>query len=150
MAEHDKVISVLNDLIETCKDGEQGFKSAAEAIKSDHLRSLFMELSRQRGQFGNQLQSEVGRLGGSPEKSGSVSGSVHRGWINLKAAIAGRDESSIVAECERGEDSAKDAYKKALENNDLPPAIRSIVEGQSVQVKEAHDRVRSLEIKLER
>jgi uncharacterized protein (TIGR02284 family) len=144
--QNDKAISVLNDLIETCKDGQEGFRTAAEAVKDSHLRTLFNEFSQQRAQFAGQLQAEVTLLGQDPEKSGSVSGSLHRGWINLKSAVTGGSDAAIISECERGEDSAKTAYKDALEEN-LPANIRSIVERQYMQVKETHDRVRSLEVK---
>jgi len=145
---NEKIISVLNDLIETCKDGQQGFQTASEGVKDSSLKSLFSQYSLQRGQFAGALQTEVNRLGGSPEKSGTVSGSLHRGWINLKAAVTGHDEAAIIAECERGEDAAKEAYKKALQAT-LPADIRSLVTEQFAEVKQAHDRVRSLEVKLE-
>src|SRR4051794_35979587 len=83
-------ISTMNDLIETCKDGEQGFRDAADAVTRTDLRSLFNEYARQRSQFASELQVQVSRIGGDPEKSGSVSGSLHRGWINLKSAITGK------------------------------------------------------------
>ncbi len=120
---NDKTISVLNDLIETCKDGQEGFKAASEGVKDSGLKTLFSGYSLQRGQFAGELQREVQRLGGSPEKSGSVSASLHRGWINIKSAVTGKDESAIVSECERGEDSARDAYQKALKEP-LPTDVR--------------------------
>lgn len=144
---NDKVISTLNNLIETCKDGQEGFRQAAEGVKDSHLRSMFNGFSLQRAQFAGELQTEVGNLGGDPERSGSVSGSLHRGWINMKSAITGGSESAIISECERGEDSAKKNYREALEN-ELPANIRSIVERQYSQVQQTHDQVRNLEVKL--
>ena len=146
---NEHAISVLNGLIETCKDGQVGFQTAAEGVKSAILKTLFSEFSLQRAQFAGVLQQEVNRMGGSPETSGSVSASLHRGWINIKSAVTGKDESAIVAECERGEDSARDAYQKALKEH-LPVDVRSIVESQFLEVKQAHDQVRSLEVKLDR
>ena len=118
-------------------------------MKDSHLKSLFNEFSTQRAQFARELQSEVVRLGGDPEKTGSAAGKVHRGWINLKAAITGGSDSAIISECERGEDSAKDEYRKALEDYNLPSQVRSIVERQWMQVKRVHDQVRNLEVKTQ-
>jgi uncharacterized protein (TIGR02284 family) len=146
---NDKAISTLNDLIETCKDGQVGFQTASEGVKDSSLKSLFSQYSLQRGQFAGALQAEVSRLGGSPEKGGSVSGSLHRGWINLKAAVTGHDEAAIIAECERGEDAAKEAYTKALQET-LPADIRSLIAEQFAEVKQAHDRIRHLEVKMQR
>jgi uncharacterized protein (TIGR02284 family) len=143
------VISILNNLIETCKDGENGFREAAEHVANSHLKTVFLEYSLQRAQFAGQLQAEVTLLGGEPEKSGSTAAAAHRGWIDLKSAFTGGGESAIVAECERGEDSAKDAYQEALQEN-LPANIKVLIERQFEQVREAHNKVRSLEVKLEK
>jgi uncharacterized protein (TIGR02284 family) len=144
MAESTKdYISTLNNLIETCRDGEQGFRDSAEHVQMQDLRVIFNEYSRQRSQFAAELQSLVSRIGGDPQKSGSVAGSLHRGWVNLKSAITGRDDHAILAEGERGEDSAVRNYQDALAH-DLPSDIRSAVEEQYRQILEAHNRVKSL------
>jgi len=140
---NDDIISTLNELIETCKDGQEGFKQAAEGIERSDLKSLFFEFSQQRAHFAGELQSVVQSLGGDPETSGSTAGAMHRGWINLKSAITGKDEKAILNECERGEDSAKNAYKDALEEP-LPTAISEIVQNQYNSILQAHDRVKAL------
>jgi uncharacterized protein (TIGR02284 family) len=141
--QNDKAISVLNNLIETCKDGELGFKTAADGLKNAEIKSKFLEYSRQRGEMVRELQAEVRRLGGDPEKSSSVSGSLHRGWMDIKAAITGRDDHAIVAEAERGEDVAKSAFEEALKTS-LPTTAQTLVQQQSVRVRQAHDDVRNL------
>lgn len=140
---NDDVVSCLNDLIETCKDGQEGFKDAAEAVKDGELKTLFFEYSQQRAQFGAVLMELVRELGGDPTNSGSTAGALHRGWIDLKAAITGGSDEAVLNECERGEDSAKDAYKDALEKN-LPANIADVVRQQATSVQAAHNRVREL------
>lgn len=140
---NDDVISLLNGLIETCKDGQEGFTSAAEGIDRSDLKTLFYEFGQQRSQFAGELQTLVQNLGGDPENSGSVTGSLHRGWINIKSAVTGRDEGSILNECERGEDSAKAAYQSALENA-LPSHVQDTVQAQYVAIQSAHDRIKAL------
>jgi uncharacterized protein (TIGR02284 family) len=141
---NDKAIDTLNRLIETIKDGEQGFKTAAEGLKNSQTKSRFIEYSRQRAQMARELQDEVRRLGGDPEKAGSVSGTMHRGWMNIKAAVTGKDGSSIIAEAERGEDVAKKVYEEAV-REPLPPTTLALVQQQSAMVREAHDTVRAME-----
>ena len=46
----------------------------------------------------------------------STTGAMHRAWINLKSALTSGDDHAILAECERGEDSAISEYKEAMEN----------------------------------
>ena len=142
-ASNDDVISTLNNLIETCKDGQDGFKTAAEGVERSDLKTLFYEFSQQRSEFVGQLQGLVRNLGGDPENSGSVSAALHRGWIDIKSLVTGKDEAAILNECERGEDVAKDAYKAAMEMN-LPSQVRDVVSQQAQAVKAAHDRVKAL------
>ena len=144
MAANDDAVSTLNNLIETCKDGQNGFQTAADGVARGELKTLFHSYAQQRSKFAGELQNEVRRLGGDPEKAGSVAATLHRGWINIKSAVTGKDDNAVIAECERGEDSAVRNYQDAL-NSNLPENVRSIVQQQFTQVKEAHDRIRSLE-----
>jgi uncharacterized protein (TIGR02284 family) len=144
MKEQKETISLLNDLIETLKDGQEGFKRAAEAVKDRQLKSLFSEYSQQRSLFASALQNEVRSLGQTkPEASSTAAGALHRGWINLKSALSGGDDHAILAECERGEDSAVEEYKKALDD-DLSPSLYELVSRQYSDIKAAHDRIRNL------
>ncbi|HLL72679.1 MAG TPA: PA2169 family four-helix-bundle protein [Pyrinomonadaceae bacterium] len=145
MADNDNVISVLNNLIETCKDGQNGFQTAAEGVTRSDVKSLFYQYSQQRAQFAGELQNEVLRLGGDPTETGSVAATLHRGWIDIKSAVTGADENAVLAECERGEDSAVSNYKDALADQNLPADVRAVVERQYAQVQDAHDRIRNLE-----
>ena len=142
-AETEKLISTLNGLIETCRDGQEGFTQSAEGVEDSNLQTLFREYAFRRSQYVGELQSLVQTLGGDPEDSGSMSGAMHRGWINIKSAVMGRDEAAILNEVERGEDVAKEAYKNALEM-DLPDYIREVVENQYQGVMAAHDNVKAL------
>ncbi|HVG38251.1 MAG TPA: PA2169 family four-helix-bundle protein [Pyrinomonadaceae bacterium] len=144
MANNDDVISTLNNLIETCKDGENGFRTASDGVKNSQLKTLFHTYAQQRAQFASELQNEVRHLGGDPEKTGSVAATLHRGWINIKSAVTGEDENAVLAECERGEDSAVSNYRDALQES-LPANVKSVVERQYTQIKEAHDKIRNLE-----
>lgn len=136
-------ISTLNGLIAICKDGEVGFKEAADGVERTDLKSLFQEFSAQRGQFAGGLQALVQTLGGEPADSGHLSAAVHRAWMDIKAAVTGKDEAAILNECERGEDHAKKAYKEAL-GQDLPEFVRETVQTQYDAVLSAHDRVKAL------
>jgi uncharacterized protein (TIGR02284 family) len=142
-ASNDDVISTLNNLIETCKDGQEGFQQAAEGVERSDLKSVFYEFSQQRSQFAGELQGLVRELGGDPETSSSVAGAIHRGWINIKSAVTGRDDAAILNECERGEDVAKNAYKEALQTN-LPANVSEVIQRQSSAVQSAHDQIKAL------
>ncbi|HEX3816790.1 MAG TPA: PA2169 family four-helix-bundle protein [Chthoniobacterales bacterium] len=144
MAQKKEIISTLNDLIQTLKDGQEGFQQAATGVDDTQLKSTFVQFSTQRAKFAGELQTEVVNLGDAdPEDSGSVTGAAHRTWTSIKGAVTNRDSHAILAEAERGEDSAVAAYKDALQK-DLPAPIKDIVSRQQTEVKAAHDKVRSL------
>ena len=144
MASTGQAVSTLNSLVETCRDGQEGFKTAAEGVNNPELVELFHAYSRQRASFVGELQDEVRRLGGEPDTTGSVTASLHRGWMGLRAALTGGDEASVLAECERGEDAAMSNYRAAF-NVDLPANVRQIVERQFAEIKEAHNHIRNLD-----
>jgi uncharacterized protein (TIGR02284 family) len=140
----DEIIECLNDLIETCRDAENGFQTAAEHVKNPDLKSLFNERSVQRAQFASELEAEVRQLGGTPAKRGTVSGALHGGWMNVKSILAGRSDTAIIAECERREEAAVENYQRVLKQN-LPPNVLPVVKHQFTEIKRAHDRIRDLE-----
>src|SRR4030095_17190177 len=98
--DNDEVISTLINLWETCKDGQNGFRTAAEGIKNPELTTLFNTYSQQRARFAAELQNEVRRLGGDPEESGSTAAVLHRGLINIKSAVTGGGERAGISQCE--------------------------------------------------
>ena len=144
MSQQKKIISTLNSLIETLKDGQEGFKQAASGVDDPQLQTMFESFALQRSRFAGELQNEVVRLGEpEPEDSSSATGAMHRAWINIKSAVTDRDRHAILAEAERGEDAAVAAYKDALED-DLPAPIREVVTRQSADVNAAHDEISNL------
>lgn len=144
MSQTKETISTLNSVIETLKDGQEGFRQASEAVSDSQLKSYLSELSLQRSKFAGELQSHIVQMGDSePETTSSTAGALHRAWINMKSAITSRDDHAILSECERGEDSAVSEYKKAMEA-ELPSPARDIISRQYTDVKAAHDRVKAL------
>ena len=134
----------LNQLTETCKDGELGYLTAAESVHNSELASVFSEYSKQRRQFVRELEREVQRSGKADE-AGTLGGTLFRGWIHLKAALTGGDGGAIVAACESGEEVAVGAYEMAVNSDSTGPA-RVLVEKQARQVGEAHAHMLRLKV----
>lgn len=142
-------ISTLNSLIEVCKDGQDGFRMAADAVTGDEdLKAFLFSCSLQRSKFAGELQNEIINLGEpEPTERGSVTATIHRGWINLKAAISKSDNHAILSECERGEDNAVSNYRKALKVG-LSSPLEEIVNRQFQEVLATHNSVRGLRDQL--
>jgi uncharacterized protein (TIGR02284 family) len=141
--DNERIIHVLNDLIEKCKDGEYGFRTSAEHVKAPELRQLLASRADDCALGASELQAQVVQLGGKPDTGGSVSGAMHRGWVSVKATLSGYTDQAVLEECERGEDSAMTAYMKALKDP-LPDAVRLVVDRQYLGVKRNHDVIREL------
>ncbi len=142
-------ISTLNSLIETCKEGQEGFRLAAEAVTDDEdLKGFLFSCSLQRSKFAGELGNEVIALGEpDPAKESTVISALHRGWINLRTALSGGDNYAILAECERGEDSAVKEYSKAA-GSGLSDTHKEMVQRQLQEVVATHNSVRGLRDEL--
>lgn len=138
------IVTSLNTLVETCKDGEYGFRSSAEYAQSSSIKQLFSTRAEGCAQAASELQALVRRFGGEAEADGTVSGALHRGWVAVKGTLAGSSDLSMLEEAERGEDTALERYRDALREDHLPIEAREIVEKQYQGVKRNHDQIRNL------
>lgn len=139
-------LHLLRNLIQISRDGEEGFKQAAEHARAEKLKQVFAEYSKQRHDFVSQLQHLEQQLGESEvDRHGSPTGSLHRAWIGLRTALTSQDDQALLEEAERGEDAAKAAYQEAQKSaHELPVDVRSAITAQAAQVRQAHDQVRNL------
>lgn len=140
---NDEVISTLNDLIETCKDGEEGFHTCALDATDPRLRTFFSNRAQTCAAAARELQDLVRAYGGDPEHNSSLGGALHRRWVDIRALLTGKDDKAVLRECERGEDIAVASYRNALDKR-LPPDVRAVVERQYQGVLQNHDQVKSL------
>jgi uncharacterized protein (TIGR02284 family) len=135
------------ELVETLKDGERGFASAAEKVRdSEHPEwaTVLQRLSEQRVGFHREIVDLGHDYGEDVDESGSVAASLHRGWIALKDALTGDDVDGVLTAVVTGEDHAVSEYEKALEQ-DLSPGFRDVVTRQHAAVLAARDEVKALQ-----
>ena len=140
---NDNVIDTLNKLIETCKDGEYGFRTCAEHVKSTDLKTVFLNRAADCQKGASELQGLVARLGGEPEDSSTVTGTMHRGWVATVGTLTGYSDQAMLDECERGEDAALERYRDALKEP-LPSDVMRVVQAQYEGVKRNHEQIRTL------
>lgn len=142
-ADNDEVIDVLNELLESCRDGEYGFTTSAEHATSEDLKTTLVRHAQECRTAGQELQTLIRQLGGEPDDGGSISGALHRGWVSVRGTLSGYSDEAMLDECERGEDSAVARYRKALKEN-LPSAIRGVVERQAQGAQKNHDQIKAM------
>lgn len=138
----------LQYILGTLRDGENGYRDAAEHASDPQLKRLFSDFSDQRRQLAGQIENLLANLGEKPREGGSVGAALHRGWLNLRDALSGRDDYAVVAEAERGEDAAVQNYQDVLKEA-LPADVKELLEQQYSTVKASHDRVRDLKQGME-
>ena len=129
-------VDVVKNLIEICRDGQKGYQDAGSHAKRPDLKTLFYEEGLERGRFAEELQGELNQLGEKDKKvSGTVGGAIRRAWIDTRVVLGGGDKS-ILESVEAGEDSAKEAYKKALAEP-LPENVADLIRRQAARVQQA-------------
>jgi uncharacterized protein (TIGR02284 family) len=133
----------VDNVISSCRDAEQGFRGAAQAVKDPAMKEMFEQYSVQRAQFAVELQGAVKALGFEATDPQGLGGMMHASWISLKSMVTGHDVHGILVETERGEDWSLKTYRTALSIT-LPPEIGAIIQKQLDQVQAAHDRIKSL------
>ncbi|QEM09979.1 ferritin-like domain-containing protein [Mucilaginibacter rubeus] len=141
-----KTTSVLNELIEINNDRVAGFEKAIADIKDENidLKGLFQRYAAQSRENSQELAALVGAEGDDVETGTSVSGSLHRAWIDVKSVFDGSTRESILSEAERGEDAIKKAYREALEDTELSATVRETITRQQSGINAAHDEVKTL------
>ena len=142
-------VTTLNTLTATLLDSVKGYRDAAENSESGRFQELFRSNADERSRCAEDLRAEVRRLGGEPEDDQSIMGAVHQRWLDLKAAVTGRDDKAIINEVERGEDYLKEKFETALNSGHLSGESRAVVEQAYQSVRKGHDQVASIKHGLE-
>ncbi len=144
--EKEKTIEVLNSLITINNDRIEGYETAANETDEMDLKNLFGKLSATSVKCRQALKSEVTKLGGTPAEGTKTTGKFFRVWMDVKAALTGKDRKAILNSCEYGEDQAVATYNDALKNNlaDLSAEQQTMVKTQRDLIKSDHDNVKSM------
>jgi uncharacterized protein (TIGR02284 family) len=149
MTDHNGEISTLNTLIATTIDSITGYENSAKDIDNHRFAEIFRQRASERQQVVQELREEVRRLGGDPEDGGSFLGKTHQRFEDLKAAITGGDDQSIINEVERGEDYLKNKWQAALQSGELKGESHDLVERLYQSVKSGHDQMSQLKHGME-
>jgi len=141
-----ETIEILNDLVAINNDRITGYEKAIDEAKDSDsdLKSLFRSMIDESRGIRLALANEVQSLGGEYERGTTASGKLYRVWMDVRAVFTGKDRHSVLANCERGEDAAQNAYKDALSEKSLPAYIRTMLEEQKRKLRASHDKVKAL------
>ncbi len=141
-----ETVDVLNKLLEINNDRLEGYETALKETDEHDLKTLFAELARTSGKCITELTDEIRGMNGEPVEGTKVSGKFFRAWMDVKAALTGKDRKAILSSCEFGEDKAVDAYEKVLRDDleHLSSLQQDLIMSQFALIKADHDKVRYL------
>lgn len=144
--EKEQTIDVLNTLITINNDRIEGYETASKETDEQDLISLFRQFITTSERCKQALKLEVNRLGGTPSEGTMISGKFFRVWMDVKAALTGKDRKAILNSCEYGEDMAKNTYEKALEDDleHLSAEQQAMIQAQYTLIKADHDKVKHM------
>ena len=135
---------ILNQLIETCKDGERGFRHAAGLVTHWAMKSEFTHAADQRARFATDLLPHAHRFGGAATGDGTTAASMHRQWMDVMNRVSGHNDRLILTEARRGDSVTVLAFKTAVEGA-LPATVRDLVEQEYAEVCRSHERLDELD-----
>src|SRR6478752_8441442 len=139
--QNEKAIGILNDLVRINNDRVVGYEKAIDELQDEDadLKTLFQRYITESRQYSQELTTEVSRLGGDPADGTTNSGKIYRVWMDLKAAITGKDRKTILNNCEFGEDAAQKAYDTALNSDEtFETTLRELIVRQKATLKSGH------------
>jgi len=142
---HDTTVNQLNKLLEKSYDAEKGYKKAIEDTDSVRLKTFFQERAAMRSQFATEIHNELHKLNEEPSTTGSVAGTIHRAWMDIKSSFTSDNEEAILEECLRGEKASVEDYKEALEKDILLTEVKPIIERQLGMITNTLNTVSKLE-----
>ena len=117
MKDQSEIVSDLKGLINILNDGKIGYKEAVDNVKSESLKSTFLEFSNQRHDFEEELKAHLLQHGDSSDNDeGGVLGALHRAWLDIKEVFTADDDSAILEAITTGEKAALERYDEVLED----------------------------------
>ena len=145
METNEKLVEVLNDLIEINNDRVKGYQKATEEIKNLDLdlHAIFESLANDSRKYAAELIQEVNISGGEFSTDTTTSGKIYRTWMSIKATFTGHDRQSVLESCEYGEDAAQKAYTEALASDaEMNAKVRQLIADQQASLKIAHNLIK--------
>lgn len=140
-----EAVGVLQELLQKNYDAEEGYKQVMIKVENRLLKNWLQVKAKQRNYFATQLDSLIRELGATPANDGTLLGSVHRTWIDLKTALSSNTDEAILEECIRGEKASVDEYENQLEKLNDHSNIKNLIYSQLESIKNALDTVKRLE-----
>ncbi len=141
----DRLGNRLNALLEKNYDAEKGYKKAAANAKHIGLKNFFNKKAQERYDFGHELKTEIKAFGQPVENEGSLTGTAHRAWMDVIAALSTDNDESMLEEAIRGEKAAIAEYEEVIEEIGLPLNTKNMLYNQKSHIEKELSTIKRLE-----
>ena len=142
---NENLVSELNKLVEINNDRIRGYERAIAETEDKELKSLFKDMVTHSQKYKLELSNDIKSLGGKPTEGTKTFGKIFRGWMDIKAALTGKDRKEILKSCESGEDAALEVYEEVLKSDILiAGSVRKMILDQKQEILRDHNRIKML------
>ena len=142
MANNERTIKALHDLVATCNDAAEGFAKAAKGVHDTDLSNWLAQASADRERFAAELGQALKEIGEQPRIDLHEGGILHKGWVDLEQRLRStephlhsKDDKEIIRECIAGDSGSLSHYDHALAQA-LNPDLRSVIVEQRTAVED--------------
>ena len=142
---HKDTVNVLQSILEKNYDAEKGYTKAMQDAKTPALKGFLQQQAAQRSRFATAIDYQLRQLNETPKESGSVTGTLHRAWIDIKSSLTGNDDEAVLEEVIRGEKASVEEYQDVLKNHTLAPSIAQELQSQLGDIQGTLNKVKKLE-----
>lgn len=136
--DNNKMIDALNTLVEINNDRIQGYETASGETEEQDLKIFFKELAKTSMDCKLELTKEIMRLGGIATETTNTTGKLHRLWMDIKAALTGKNRKAILDSCQYGESWTTETYVKVLNDE-----AEYLTEDQKNMLKSHHGKLKT-------
>ncbi len=126
----------LRDIAELLIDSRKGYEEAAQRVEAPHLKQLLSRLGTERFPLIIEVESQLRMLGEDDvPKDGTLKGSLHRTWIDIRDSLTGSENANVLDECERGEKYLLGRYDDMMNDSEIAPGVRSVLSTQRTKIQ---------------
>lgn len=141
-----KSVEALNTLLEINLARAKAYKTACGKTEEYELQALFTRLQDNSEKCTARLASELRALGGTPTETSGISGRFYSAWMDIRAALIGKNQNAILQQCEYGEDIVVATYRNVLQEqaHHLGRSQFMVVKTQSDLIRASHEEIKAL------
>ena len=130
---------VLSELLKINNDRIGIYRKAVKEINEHDLKVVFQRAIEESKKIESVLALEIFKRNSLPDVDATTTaGKIYRIWLEVKEFFTGKDYNSILEACEFSEYCVQNAYKQALQHEDVSLELSQILNDQTMALRKSH------------